>query len=133
MRAMAAAAAGRSMVMRRDFAGANRTLLFFSEDLCLAGDNYDYISEMTHEAPPFTGYPEFDAGLAAFAEIHRQLVGLRLLEWFREPGRYIELSALYPHEVVDETPGAYDGLVHPTLLEHGVIIRGASLAAYRGR
>lgn len=130
MKAIQAAAAVRLMVSHRDFRNANRYLLWFSDDLSLAGDDYDYISAMTEDDPGFTGYEQFDAALAAFSEIHRDLVGLPNLEWILDVERYIELSALHPGEIVDEDLASYYGLVHPTLLEHGVVIRGASLAIW---
>jgi hypothetical protein len=126
-----AAPAIRGSIARGDSAQAYRTLLLFSEDLCLAGDHYDYISEVTYEEPALTGSIPHDAALAAFSEIHRQLVGLPHLDWIKQPERYADdLSAINPREIVDKTIGAYDGFVHPTLLEHSVVIRGASLAAF---
>ena len=130
MRAIEAAIEARPLVQRCDFASANRILLRFSSDLCSVGESFDRVDSITTEPPPFVGYPQFDAGLAAFAEIHRQLLGLPELDWTRDPHRYIELSSLYPDRDTHEDPAGYFGLVHPTLLMHGVVLPGASLHSW---
>jgi hypothetical protein len=125
MKAADAARAVKELVNREDLANSNQYIFKFSDSLRSAEGEADEIEAMTLEEPVLTGYPFFDAAVAALSHRYLEYVGRPIPEWVWETTRYVEPTGLGPWWSV------YADEVHPTLLQHGVILIESSLETKR--